>query len=428
VDYLAEEVLDRESPEVRDFLLSTAILERLTGPLCDAVLEASGSGQMLDALDRRNLFVVPLDDRRGWYRYHHLFADVLRAHLGSEQPDRVAGLHRRAGEWHHDAGDVVLAVRHALAAGEVDQAAAWCELAMPELRRDKREAVIRAWVDDLPDVLVHKRPVLAIGLVGGLMSANEFEGVEERLRDVERQLALPEDEVVIVDRDEVARIPAAIEMYRAALALVSGDPAGTIAHAGRTLEVASEDDHLPRSAASALSALASWTMGDLDAAHRGYTAAAAGLESIGFLPDVLGCTVTLADLELTLGRLRQAQRSFERGLELAVRTDPPLRGVADMHVGLAEIARERNDLEAAADHVRRSEEYGEELNLRQNPYRWRVALAGLRQAAGELDSAQTLLEEAIRVYVGDFSPDVRPVPAGLARLHAARGNLASAWE
>jgi LuxR family maltose regulon positive regulatory protein len=428
VDYLAEEVLDREPPDVRDFLLGTSILERLTGPLCDAVLETSASGQMLQALDRRNLFVVPLDDRRGWYRYHHLFADVLRAHLHAEQPDRLADLHRRAAGWHHDAGDVVLAVRHALAAGDVEQAATWCELSMNELRRTRREAVLRGWVDDLPDAVVRERPVLAIGLVGGLMSVNEYDGVEERLRDVERQLALPEDEVVVVDLAERARIPAAIEMYRAALALVGADPAACIAHSHRTLELAADDDHLARSAASALSALASWARGDLDAAHEGYTVATAGLESVGYLSDVLGCTIAIADLELTQGRLRRAERTFRRGMELAERTDPPLRGIGDMHVGLAEIARERNELDVAADQIRRSEERGEDLGLRQNPYRWRVALAGLREAAGDVESARGLLEEAVRVYVGDFSPDVRPVAARLARLTAAGGDLASAWD
>jgi LuxR family maltose regulon positive regulatory protein len=428
VDYLAEEVLDREPPEVRAFLLGTAILERLTGPLCDAVLATSGSSQMLQELDRRNLFVVPLDDRRGWYRYHHLFADVLRAHLLSEQPDRVPDLHRRAGAWHHDAGDVVRAVRHALAAGDVEQAAAWCELAMDHLRRNRRESVLRAWVDDLPDVVVRQRPVLALGLVGGLMSVNEFDGVEERLRDIERQLALPEDEVVVVDHAERARLPAAIEMYRSALALVGGDPAACIEHAVRTSELAADDDDLVRSAASALSALASWTAGDLEAAHAGYASAAAGLERIGHLSDVLGCTITLADLELAQGRLREAERTFRRGLELAERSDPPLRGIGDMHVGLAEIARERNELDVAADHVRRSEEYGEQLALLQNPYRWRVALAGLRQAAGDVDSARGLLEEAIRVYAGDFSPDVRPVSARLARLNAESGRLEAAWD
>ncbi len=428
VDYLAEEVLDRESPEVRDFLLGTAVLERLTGPLCDAVLETSGSSRMLEALDRRNLFVVPLDDRRGWYRYHHLFGDVLRAHLRAERPDQVADLHRRAAVWHHDAGDIVPAVRHALAAGDVEQAAAWCELSMNDLRRHRQEAVLRAWVDDLPDAVVRNRPVLAIGLVGGLMSVNEFDGIEERLRDIERQLALPEDQVVVVDPDELVRIPPAIEMYRAALALVGGDPVGAIAHAARTLELAADADHLARSAASALSALASWTMGDLEAAHAGYAAAAAGLERIGYLSDVLGCTVTLADLELTQGRLRDAHRTFARGLELAQRGDPPLRGVGDMHVGLAAVALERNDLDAAAEHVRRSEELGDELGLRQNPYRWRVALAGLREVAGDLGSARGLLDEAVRVYVGDFSPDVRPVPARLARLDASSGDLAAARE
>ena len=136
--------------------------------------------------------------------------------------------------------------------------------------------------------MLRNRPVLAIGLVGGLMSSNEFDGVEERLQDIERQLALPGDELVVVDRDEFARIPASIEMYRAALALNAGDPGGTIAHAERTLAMAAEDDDLPRAAASALSGLASWSMGDLEAAHRGYTVATEGLRRAGHIADVCG--------------------------------------------------------------------------------------------------------------------------------------------
>ena len=181
---------------------------------------------MLEPLERRNLFLVPLDDQRRWYRYHHLFADVLRAHLLAEQPDQVAGLHRRASDWYDEAGEPEPAVRHALAAGDVERAAELVELRDPGAGRVRREAVFRGWADDLPDEVLRNRPVLAIGLVGGLMSSNEFDGVEERLQDIERQLALPEDEVVVVDRDELARIPASIEMYRAALALIAGDPAG----------------------------------------------------------------------------------------------------------------------------------------------------------------------------------------------------------
>ena len=428
VDYLVEEVLDRQPAQVRDFLLGTAILDRLTGPLCDAVTETSDSGQVLESLERRNLFVVPLDDQRRWYRYHHLFADVLRAHLLAERPDRVAALHRRASDWYDEAGEPEPAVRHALAAGDIERAAELAELAIPALARVRREAVFRAWVDVLPDEVLRNRPVLAIGLVGSLMSSNEFDGVEQRLQDIERQLALPVDELVVVDREEFARVPASIEMYRAALALNSGDPAGTIAHAERAFDLAAEDDPLVPAAASALAGLASWTTGDLESAHRGYTAATEGLHRVGRIADVCGTSITLADLELTLGRLDEAQRTFERALELAEREEPGLRGTADVLVGLSRVAWERGDLAAAADHLHRADELGESAALGQNPYRWRVGMARLREAEGDVATALQLLEEAERVYVGDYSPNVQPVPAVRARLLAAHGHVDEALD
>jgi LuxR family maltose regulon positive regulatory protein len=143
VDYLAEEVLQRQPPELREFLLRTSILARLTGPLCDAVTGREGGAAQLTALDRANLFLVPLDDRRRWYRYHHLFGDVLQARLLDERSGEVAELHRRASDWHDRSGDPQAAVRHALAAGEVDRAADLVERAIPDLRRRRGEAVIR---------------------------------------------------------------------------------------------------------------------------------------------------------------------------------------------------------------------------------------------------------------------------------------------
>ena len=131
VDYLVEEVLARQPVPVRDFLLRTSILARLGGSLCDAVTGADDGKAVLDLLDRSNLFVVPLDDSRQWYRYHHLFADVLHTHLLGERPGEVADLHRRASRWYDAHGDPVAAVRHALAAGDGGQAADLVELALP---------------------------------------------------------------------------------------------------------------------------------------------------------------------------------------------------------------------------------------------------------------------------------------------------------
>ena len=142
IDYLADEVLARQPPEMRDFLLRTAVLDRLTGPLCDAVTGQSAGAAMLADLDRANLFVVPLDTERTWYRYHHLFADVLRARLRSEEPDLVPQLHRRASDWYASNGFVADAVRHALAAEDFPRAAYLMEEALPELRRRRGDALL----------------------------------------------------------------------------------------------------------------------------------------------------------------------------------------------------------------------------------------------------------------------------------------------
>jgi LuxR family maltose regulon positive regulatory protein len=221
VDYLVEEVLRRQPDHIRNFLIQTSILDRLTGPLCDAVTAQPGGKAMLESLDRANLFVVPLDDSRRWYRYHHLFADVLRTHLTDERGGEVRDLHRRASQWFDENGEPAPAVRHALAAGDVERAADLVELALPALRRSRQEATIRGWVDALPDEVVRVRPVLAVGLIGALMAGGEFEGVEERLHDAEQCLAQPI--AVVVDEQELARLPGAIQMYRAALALVRRD-------------------------------------------------------------------------------------------------------------------------------------------------------------------------------------------------------------
>jgi LuxR family transcriptional regulator, maltose regulon positive regulatory protein len=440
VDFLAEEVLQRQPGHVQHFLLQTSILDRLSGPLCDAVTGQDGGKAKLAALERGNLFLVPLDDRRQWYRYHQLFADVLHVRLRDEQPDDVPDLHRRASGWHEQNGEPSEAIRHALAAGDFGRAADLIELAIPAMRRNRQEAAVLGWLELLPDEVVRVRPVLSVGFAGTLLAGGEYEGVEARLRDAERWLGeatggtgtgegsqAPAAEMVVVDDAEFRRLPAEIELYRAAQALIRGDGSGTVRHARRSLELSPADDHLGRASAAALMGLASWASGDLEAGYSGYAECMAGLRRAGHIADTFGCAIALADIRRTQGRLGEAMRIYEQALQRAFQPGGPvLRGTADMHAGMSELHRERDDLPAATRQLLRSQELGEHTGLPQNRYRWRVAMARIREAEGDLGGALDLLNEAERLYVGDFFPNVRPVPALKARLRVAQGELGEA--
>ncbi|MEI6360910.1 MAG: LuxR C-terminal-related transcriptional regulator [Actinomycetes bacterium] len=443
VDYLVDEVLSRQTGEVRSFLTMTSVLDPLSADLCDAVLEKAGSRAMLEALERANLFLMPLDDRRQWYRYHHLFADVLQAHLRFEHPEQVAGLHLRASLWYDRAGVPASAVHHALAAGDVDRAAALVEAALPALQRDRQEALIRRWIGAFPDEVVRDRPVLAVGFVGALMSSNEFADVELRLAKVERQLPAIEARIaatrgarddrqaddfgiVSVDEAELARVPSAVELYRAGMCLVGGDLPSTHRHAQEAIDTSTPDDDLVRAAASGLSGLAHWACGELDEAHARYAACIDGLRHVGHVSDVLGCSITLADIRLAQGQLRYSRTSYDEGLRLAVAAGGTPRGVADMHVGLSQLALERGLTAEAREQLATARALGEEHGLPQHPYRWRVAAAMLAVADGEISSAISWVTEAQQVYLGDFSPQVAPLHALAARLLVRSGDLGAA--
>lgn len=268
----------------------------MNASLCDAVMGRGDGRAVLESLERQNLFIVPLDDNRRWFRYHHLFADVLHARLLNERPDDVAGLHRRASDWYDQAGDPEAAVTHAVAAGDTGLAADLVELAIPVMLRGRREGVVRKWVTQLPDDVATNRPVLAVGFIGGLMSSNDFDGIDQRLQDVELLLNAP-DEWVVVDQRELSRLPAAVQTYRAALTLVHGNLSRTVKHAESALARAAAGDYLTVASASALMGIASWADGDLDVALHAYRAASDNLARAGNVADVLGCAITLGDIE-----------------------------------------------------------------------------------------------------------------------------------
>ncbi len=426
VDYLVDEVLARQPDEVRGFLLRTSILDRLSGPLCDAITGTAGGKAMLERLERANLLVIPLDDRRQWYRYHHLFADVLRAHLEEEQTEKIPDLHRRASEWYEQQGERSEAIHHALAGGDVERTAALVELAIPEMRKARQEMQLRAWVDPLPDEVVRRRPVLAVTFAGALLMSGEFAGVEGRLDDAERRIdALPGTGVG--DEGELRRVRGDIEVYRASLAQVRGDVPATVEHAQRAREVALEDDHVVRAGAAGFLGIAFWTGGDLEAAHRAWSECSARLEQAGHVADAVGATQALGDICIVQGRLQDALGTYQESLERVPEQSRSLvRGTADMHVGMSEVFLERLDLAMAKEHLQEAQELGEYAGMAKFPYRWRVATARVRAAEGDLDRALALINEAEHLYVSDFFPNVRPVAALRARLWIANSQLREA--
>ncbi|MFD0670905.1 LuxR C-terminal-related transcriptional regulator [Cohnella sp. GCM10027633] len=438
VDYLAEEVLRRLTEPERDFLLQTSILERLNGPLCDAVTGGEDGQQRLEALERGNFFVVPLDNRRGWYRYHHLFAEVLAVHLKADRPGWMASLHRRASEWFERNGTAADAIRHALAAEDYERAAAMIELVCPEMSRLRQEATMLGWLNALPDGHIRRRPVLGVWFAGALLTAGKPEGVEDRLRDAERWLGTSEPRerandtsigMAVADEEQFRRLPASIAMYRAGLALARGDAAAAMPYARLVLERAPEEDRYSRGAAAGLLGLASWTLGDIETAYRTFANGMDSLRLAGNISDAIGGSIALADIRISQGRIREAMEIYEQGLRLArEQGEPAMRGTADMYAGMSELRREQDDLPAAMQLLSRSRSQGEHTGFPQYRYRWRVAMARLQAAQGNPDDAIALLDEAEECYAGDLFPNVRPIAAMRARIHIATGRLGEAIE
>ena len=276
LDYLVEEVLSRQPDEVSAFLLDTSVLDQLTGGLCDALTGRSDGQLMLETLERENLFVVPLDDERRWYRYHHLFADALRARLAARHPDRVGELHAAASRWLADNGLLGDAVRHAIAGGDHEHAADLVELTLADMRRRRQDRAFRDWLVALPDEVVRRRPLLATYMGWSRLSEGDFDGVQAWLDaaeaglDTTPPLTIPTAGSLAEaarDREEELRsLPAMIAVYRASVAQARGDVDGTVAHARRALELAGPEDHFPRGAAAGFVGLAAWAAGDLGTA------------------------------------------------------------------------------------------------------------------------------------------------------------------
>ncbi|MFP5282252.1 MAG: LuxR C-terminal-related transcriptional regulator [Actinomycetes bacterium] len=431
LDYLMDEVLARQDAQVQDFLLRTAVLDRLTGPLCDALTGRTDGGQVLEDLHRGNVFLVPLDAEGSWYRYHHLFGDVLCARLMAEHPDQVPMLHRAASDWYAEHHLVTDAVGHALAGGDHDRAAYLMEEALPELRRARQDTLLVAWMGSLPESVVRRSPVLSITSGWSRMMAGDLDGLEHRLDDAEAALAAGASDSALAatwaDTEDLRTAPAMIAIYRAALAQARRDVPATVRHARRALDLAGDSDHFVGGAAAGFLGLAAWAAGDVQEALSTFSEAVRSLHAAGNLVDELDSTVVLADMWVTAGHPHRARQVYERALAAATgHGEPYPRATADLHVGLAELDRELDDLVSAEAHLETARTLSERGSITENRHRWYAAMAQLRAATGDHAAALQLLDQAEELYRPGFYPDLRPLAALRARLQIAAGDLAAA--
>lgn len=357
VDYLLEEVLHRQPPDIQAFLLQTSILDHLCGPLCDAILSrdaaeqgrgeeqpvSSPSGQkILEALERANLFTVPLDNRRKWYRYHHLFAELLRLHLHEAYPDRTDKLHLRASEWYQANGLEAEAVKHALAAGDFERAADLIEEIAQIVMSQGKLFTIQGWLQTLPDEIVRSRLNLAVYWVWILFSVAQMEAAETRLREIEDA----------VSQDADLRFAGEIAALHAFFAYNRGDFPDCIKHAQQAAQTLSQSDSFFYVFSTSLLGNAYRLNGDIALAVKVCQELSQHKQEGKRITSATMALGNVVRLQMIQGNLHQAAQVYQQAFaeeQLQPDKATPTYGVA--FIGIGEVLCEWNDLEAAANHL-----------------------------------------------------------------------------
>ena len=389
LDYLTDEVLSRQRQGVRDFLLHTSILSRLSGPLADAVTGRSDGQAVLEELDAANLFLIPLDDTRTWYRYHHLFGTLL-----SHQLERKAGragvaeLHERASAWYAANGFPEDALEHALLAGAFDQAVAIVEEnALPRLMRGDVGAPLR-WVRRLPAEKLRTRPRLGMGQAWSLTLNLQWAEAEAAVAEAERALEITPDPEVALQAF----------VLRGFLARMRGEVSRATAAIQETLAQVPREDLFLRSLMTLDLGMAWREENDPAAARKVLEEARTLALEAGNVLVLVIAQAHLADLEVDEGRLRHALDLNHEGLRLAreitSRGGPLLAAWGVAYTGIAAIHYEQGDLDAAADFANRAVELGRRGGMGGNVLHGMVVLVRVRQARGDFAGAFEALAEA----------------------------------
>ncbi|MFS0722390.1 LuxR C-terminal-related transcriptional regulator [Paenibacillus sp. 1P07SE] len=389
LDYLIEEVLKQQSDKVQTFLCHTSILDRFCASLCDAVTQRDGEGQeILAHLEQANLFIVPLDNERRWYRYHHLFADMLRQRLARANKDAVAereALHKRASHWFEANGLEIEAFQHAAAAQDVDRAAALIEgKGMPLHFRGAAKMVLD-WLQRQEASTLHKRPSLWVIYASALLMISQLDGIEQKLSAAEAAMSTMEPDEV--DRDLIGHIAS----IRATLGVIRYDADTIMTQSCIALEHLHPHNRPVRAATTWTLGVAHQLQGDHEAARRSYVAAISISTRIGHHMITLMASLGLGDIQASDNQLSEAKQTYQQVIQLA--GEPPLPVACDAHLGLARIAYERNDLDAAEQHIQLGMRLAQQIENTDRLADSQCCAAKVKLARHDLSAAEALLKQ-----------------------------------
>ncbi len=391
LDYLIEEVFQYQSKDVQDFVLTTSILERLTAPLCDIITGQTDGQAMLERLERANLFIVPLDSERQWYRYHQLFTDMLRQRLGQTRPDVVPELHRRASEWYERNNLTDEAIGHALSAGDLARAADLIERTAESTMLRSEVATLQRWLDALPDDIIRARPLLCVYHAMTLL----LSGRPPNLAEACLQAAIA---VTNARADTAGSIAGEVAACRAWLAAHQGQVGQYAELSRQALQLLPKESRFFRSIATGFLGLDSLFSGDVKA----FDEAVRLGQQTGDLTMTLLALCHSADLTTFRGQLYGAQALYEQALELATEQDGQRQPIAGLAlIGLGRLLREWNDLDGAAHYLVEGIELAQKWS-ETSVLQGYVALARVQQARGDAMAAREAIKIARRLAI---SPD-----------------------
>ncbi|MCB9099170.1 MAG: helix-turn-helix transcriptional regulator [Anaerolineales bacterium] len=413
LDYLMDEVFQQQSDEVRRFLLQTSLLNRLSGPLCDAVTEQSGSQAMLERLEQANLFVLPLDNERCWYRYHHLFAEALRHRLQALHPEQIAPLHRRSSRWHAQHGLMTEAIPHALSGSDFEHAAQLIEQVGQAMLMRSEISTLLKWLNALPETMVETRPRLCIFHAWAFILNGQAEEAEQRLSQADTPEAAP-------------AILGQVAAMRAFMAMFRGDIPRVNALTRQALALLPADDLFLRGITALTQGIPYFLNGDVETAQRIFAEVGELSQKSGNLLVAIVVRCQMAEGQIWQGQLHQALATYRQALALATTPEGRLLpGAGQIYIGLAALWYEWHDLEAAAGHIAQGLDLSRQMG-EIGSFDAHIIEINLKQAQSDTAGAFAAITQAEQLIQKFSLPVHRNLAVYRVRLWLKQGNLIAA--